>query len=627
VRFPDEPIGFASAGADVWIANTLEASRTGSRGNQNLAVVGRLRSGASMTELAHDLDAVRSRFRADFPDRYASQAAKSWKVVAVPLRDQMIGAVRPVLFMLGCAVALVLLIACVNVSNLMLVRASLRRGEMAVRLALGANRGRLLRQLLTESTILCLGGGLLGVLLAWAGLDALTRLDAGSIPRLREARINGLVLAFSLAVSVLTGIIVGIVPALQQSRTDLRGAMGEGARGSSDGRSRRRFRTALVGAEVALALVILNCAALFGRSFAALQSVETGFRPHGVTSMYVTLPGRTYDSASKVTRFFERLQAHTAAIPGVTEASVVYPLPMAGDGWSGSFDVDGPPEVNAQGPHAEYAVVQPGYFHALRIPLIAGRDFDDDDKAKAPLVVIIDETLAHKYWPKQSALGKRINPGYAEGSWATVIGVVRHVRSVGPQKESEPQLYMPYAQNAQSIAYVVVRTGATTASVGSALRGAVHSIDRDLAVSRLRSMDEVVASAVARQRFNLLMLALFAGVALGLATVGLYGVMTYLVAQRTREIGIRIALGGQPYDVQRFVVQECLVIALIGLAIGTAGTLALSGALGSLLYGVRATDPLTYGVVASVLLAVALAAAYVPARRATRIDPMLALRE
>jgi putative ABC transport system permease protein len=316
-----------------------------------------------------------------------------------------------------------------------------------------------------------------------------------------------------------------------------------------------------------------------------------------------------------------------AALPGVREASGVYPLPMAGEPWSGSFDVEGLPPETQEGPHAEYAVSLPGYFHLMGIPFVEGRDFAPTDNAKAPLVVIVDETLAHKYWPAESAIGKRINAGSPRGTWSTVIGVVKHVRTIGPQKESEPQLYHPVAQYSTPMLFPVARVSTRPASLNAAFRSAVHAIDHDVAVSRMRPLGDVVAGAIAQQRFNLFMISVFAAVALVLATVGLYGVMAYLVAQRTREIGIRIALGGQPAGVRLVVVRESLLIASAGVVVGIAITLILSGALGNLLYGIRSTDPVTYAFVATGLLVVSAAAAYLPARRATRIDPVLALRD
>ena len=401
--------------------------------------------------------------------------------------------------------------------------------------------------------------------------------------------------------------------------------MGDGARGASDGKGRRRARTALVGAQVALALIILNCAALFGRSFAALQHVRPGFQPDSVLTAYMTLPRRAYDSGYKMVRLYEQLQTSTATLPGVKQASAIYPLPMSGEPWSGSFAIEGA-RPDAEPPHAELAVTLPEYFHVMRIPILQGRDFTRADSKDAPLVVVVDEELARKYWPRENPIGKRINALSPEGTWATVVGVVGHVHSLGPQQTSGPQLYTPFAQSPQPMLYTVMRTVVAPASLMGGLRQAVGSLDRDLAVSKLRTMDAVVATTTARPRFNLLMLTIFAAVALTLAAVGLYGVMSYLVAQRTREIGIRIALGGRPSAVRMTIIRQSFTIALVGLAIGTVTTLGISGLLSRLLFGVKGTDPVSYLVVSALLLTVTIVASYLPAQRATRIDPILALR-
>ena len=384
----------------------------------------------------------------------------------------------------------------------------------------------------------------------------------------------------------------------------------------------------LVAAQVAMALVILVTAGLLGRSFAALVRVEPGFRPEGVLSLTVNLPRSSYDSAARITGFFDRLMPSIGAIPGVIEASAVYPLPLGGEGWSGSFDVEGlTPGPGDAEPHAEYSVALPGYFRTMGIPLIAGREFSAADTRAAPRVAIVDERLAARYWPGVSPLGKRINAGENAGVWATVVGVVGHVHRASLMQEGEPQLYVPFSQHVETTLALVVRTGGEAAALAPALRGALRAEDRDLPTAQLRTMDQLLAGATARQRFNMLMIGVFALVALGLASVGLYGVMSYLVSQRTREIGIRIALGGQPGDVRRMVVRESLVISLSGLLAGAAVSLALSSIVGRVLFGVRATDPPTYIAIVLLLLLVAAAASYGPARRATRVNPLEALRE
>ncbi len=628
IRFPDDAVGYAKAPADVWLPSTMRELRTPqNRGNQNLIVIGHLGPRASLATLAQDIAALERQFKAAYPDRYALGGAKNWRIVAPSLQDQVVGSVRPALLLISTAVALVLLIVCANIANLLLARGAMRQREMAVRLALGAGRGRLVRQLLTESLMLALGGGVLGAGFAWVGVRFLIRAAPENIPRLRDAHLDLTVLAFALGISLFTGLVVGVFPALQQSRANLRGALGAGARGSSDGQSRRRVRSALVVAEVAMALVILNGAGLLIRSFAALQRVDPGFLPQGVTSMYLSLPRATYDSASKIASFYRELQVRTAALPGAGASSGIEPVPMGGTGWSGSFDIEGQPSGDADSPHAEFAAALPGYFATMRIPILQGRDFTSNDDANAPPVAIVDELLARKYWPGESPLGKRVNALETAGHWETIVGVAKHVRSGGPQESGTPQLYAPYLQHPQGMITVLLRTSLSEGAVSNDLRATVRGIDRELPVSKIQNMTDVVSAAIARQRFNMLMITVFAAAALGLASVGLYGVMAYLVAQRTREIGIRVALGGQPRDVRRLVLRESMLIAGGGVAVGTVLTLAVSRTLSKLLFGISPTDPFTYGAIAAILLLVAGAAAYGPARRATRVDPVVALRE
>ena len=625
VRFPDAPLGFLRGRGDVWVP--FDPPRGDSRGNQVLGTIARRRAGVPVEGGNQDVGAMSDRLKAAYPDYYGPSGGSGWRLAAVPMRDQMVGSVRPALIVLGGAVGLVLLIACVNVANLLFARGTARQREIALRLALGANRGRLVRQLLTESSILALLGGIVGVGLAVVGVPVLTRLGP-DIPRLDGTRVDGVALGLALVVSLLTGLAVGAVPGLQQSRTELRDALTAGSRGSSEGRSRRRFRSALVAAEMAMALVVLVGAGLLARSFAALQRVEPGFSSDSVLTLQLNLPRSSYDSVDKAIRFYQQLTADLAALSGVKEVSAVYPIPMGGEGWSGSFYVEGrasrPTEPD---PHAEYSVTLPGYFHSLRIPLLAGRDFGPGDGPDAPAVAIVDERLAAGFWPNDDAIGKRINTSGGKNDWITVVGVVGHVHKSGPLHEGEPQLYLPLPQAGQRSLSLVLRTGGRPMELAQAVRQVVRRHDPNLPTAAIRPLDELVASAVAPQRFNLLMLGAFAAVALALASIGLYGVMSYMVSQRTREIGIRIALGGEPNDVRRMVVRESLLISIGGLAVGGIVSLALSGAVTKLLYGVSPTDLTTYAAVAMLLLSVAAIAAYGPARGAARVDPLTALRD
>jgi predicted permease len=629
MRFPDSPVGYASARADLWLANTYETTRTpNQRGNQNLVVVARMAPGATQAAIDRDRAATVARFKREFPDRYARPGDKEWTLVSSSLRDEMVGTIRPALLMLTAAVAIVMLIACVNVANLLLARTTLRQREIAVRLALGANRRRLIRQLLTESTILSLMGGALGLAVAAIAIRGIRAYATVEMPQLEATQMDLTVFMFSLGVSAVAGILIGLVPALQQAGGHPGSLLGESTRGSSAGTSRRRLRSALVVAQVAMALFVLNTAGLLGRSFMALQRVEPGFETAGVMSMYVNLPrraGGAYDSAQKIDAFYERLSSDLAGLPGVKSVGGIYPLPVSNDRWSGSFDVEGYP-AEKEPPHAEYAAAMPGYFRTMGIPL-RGRDFTADDRPDRPLTVIVDEALARKYWPGQDAIGKRISRDGTEGDWMTIVGVAGHVHRDGPAKPGEPQMYLPYLQHPQGMLYAVVKSAQPPASLVSPMRQAVRALDANLPVAKQVALADLQHDSLARERFYLLLTGLFAFAALALASIGLYGVMAYLVAQRTREIGIRVALGGRPSDVRGMVMKESLAIALVGLVVGTLGSLALTRGLTGFLFEVKPTDPVTYSAIAVLLLIVASLAAFGPARRATRVDPLIALRD
>jgi putative ABC transport system permease protein len=626
VRFPDAPVAFLREPADLWIPSTLESSRGDSRGNQILGIIARRGPNVSDAAAQAELDAVSARWRNAYPDRYASESARGWRLEAIPVRDEMVGSVRSGLVIAAVAAGLVLLIACVNVTNLLLARGAARQREVAIHLALGAGRLRMVRQLLVESAMLGLAGGAAGLFLAWAGIHAVLQIDS-RLPRFGEVRLDLGALVFSLGLAVSTGLLGGVVPALQQSSRELRPSLSDSAR-ATDSRGTHRMRVSLVVAQIAMALVVLVGAGLLVRTFHALRLVKPGFVPADVTTVQLTLPRSKYDSAAKVLRFYERLVAETAALPGVSEVSAGYPVPMSTDGWSGSFEVEGEPSgPDAAEPHAEYGVAMPGYFHALRIPLIAGRDFTAADTRDAPSVAIVDEELARAHWPDQSAVGKRMNPNRDRTRWTTVVGVVGHVRKSGPQSDGEPQIYLPHAQSPQGTLSVIVRANTPMRTLGPSLRDAVRSLDPELPISRMETLEAIVARATAKERFNATLLGVFGLAALLLAAVGLYGVMAFLVAQRTREIGIRMALGGAPTAIRSMVLREGMVISATGLVIGTAVSLGASRAIGGLLFGVAATDPLTYLGIGGLLLAVSAIASYGPARRATRVDPLVALRE
>ena len=624
VRFPDAPIGFLGERGELWMPYAWQHSRGQPRGNQYLGFLARRRESVSLERAWLDLETISARFRSSFPDRY-DQATVKWKLAATPLREEMIGDVRrPLLIVLG-AVLLLMLIACANVAHLSLALAAGRRQEFAVRAALGAGRMRLVRQLLTESLLLGGAAGVIGLATALAGTRLLVRLDPGTIPQLDATSFSGPVLAFAMLAALACAVLVGIVPALRQSTSRVHDAIRAGRADSAQ--PRRQLRSALVVAEVAMALVILVGAGLLTRSFLALQRVDPGFDAARLLTFGVTLPRARYDSASKMVAFHDRLQERLTSVPGVESVSAIDPLPLGGTAWSGTFHVRGQPTATGQQqPHAEYNVAMPGFVDALGMRLQKGRDFAMTDGPDAPAVAIVDERLADQYWPGQDPLGKRISNAGDDGPWIMVVGVVHHVYRGGPKQEGEPQIYLPYRQQAQTPLSYVIRTRVDPMSVAGAIRREVAAIDPELPIARLATMETLVAGALARERFNALVLGVFATTALLLSAIGLYGVMAYLVSQRQAEIGIRMALGGGPADVARMVIGDGMRMALAGIVLGTCTALALARLLDGLLYGVTTTDPATYAGIGATLVVVALLASAIPARRATRADPVGALR-
>ena len=627
MRFPDEAVGYLTERADIWTPYSWENIKDG-RGNQYLLTMASLKPGVSMSQGQADLKRVGEGWKAQFPDRYAEPKVH-WALGSMSLTEQMIGDVRLGLIVLFGAVGCVLLIACANVANLMLARGSARRRELAVRTALGANRRRLIQQLLIETLVLTMAGTALGLGVAAAGLKGLLALNPGNIPRLDSAGIDGSVLLFAIGMALVTGIVVGLVPALRQAGVKPQSALGDGDRGTDTASPRRRLRGLLVMAEVAMAVVVLTGAALLVRSFIAMANVPMGLNADGVAVARLSIPRATYNEPAKVFAFHQSMRDRLAAIPGVARASAVHPLPMANSGWSGSVGIVGRPEVTGvPEPHAEYAVALPGYFETVGIPLIEGRDFTDTDNASAPLAVVVDDEFARTYWPGESALGRRIatNGDLEKGPFQTVIGVVGHVRRDGAREAGEPQLYLAALQKQEFSLFFVTRSEGDPSGILPSIRSAVREQDAKLPIASLSTMSEVLSKFTARDRFNVLLFTIFGCVALAIASVGLYGVLAFLVSQRTREIGIRLALGGRPIEIVRSVVFEGLALTALGLACGLGGAVLLSRWMKDLLFEVEPTDPLTYGLIAAVMLTVALIAALAPARRATRVDPVEVLR-
>jgi putative ABC transport system permease protein len=589
-----------------------------------LNVFGRLKPGASVEQGRAELEALAARLAAEHPATNAG-----WSVKVEPLHERVVGNVRQALWVLMGMVGLLLLIACANVANLLLARAAARRQEIAVRTALGAGRWRVVRQLLTESVILALMGGALGLVLAAWGVELLVALSPGNLPRLEEVGLDARVLAFTLGVSALTGVVFGILPALSASKADVAVSLKEGgSRGSTAGRGARRLRSSLVVAEIAITAVLLAGAGLMVRSFAAVQSVDPGLRADRVLTFDFALPMTAYKEAPQRAAFYEQLTARAAAIPGVEHAAIVDALPMTGNTNVLAFVVEGrPPLPPEKVQDAEMFSVAPGYFDVMGIPLLRGEPLTERHRADVPTVVVINETMARRYFPGEDPVGKRLNLGDPEKTpWWTVVGVVRDARTDGLDKEPYPQMYVPAAQYPQRAGTFVARTKGDPASVVPALRREVASMDKDIPLYNLRTMEQVLSDSLSRRRFQMVLVAAFAGVGLLLAAVGIYGVISYSVTQRSHEIGVRMALGARVGDILKLVVGQGLWLALAGVGLGLLGAFALTRVLTSLLYGVSATDPLTFAAVASGLLGVALLACLLPARRATKVDPMVALR-
>jgi putative ABC transport system permease protein len=585
-----------------------------------LRVVGRLKPGVALEGAARVMDTVAGRLAREYPDTNARAG-----VQVVPLREQLVGNVRHVLWMLLGAVGLVLAIACANVANLFLARSSARRQELAVRVALGASRGRLVRQLLLESVVLALVAGGLGLLGAVWGVDVLLGMGTGDLPRHTEVELDGRVLGFTLLVSVLTGVLFGLAPAVQSSAPDLHATLkGAGGRTvSGEGRS----RSALVVGEVALAVVLLIGAGLLLRSLWRLQGVEPGFQTDNVLTWSLALPPGDYPDERRQGAFFQEVVSRVEALPGVTSAAAVVTLPYDGNDIALALFIEGrPPAEPGQRRELGLQMVTPGYFRTLGIPLRRGRDFASTDTADTAPVVLVSEAAVRRFWPDEDPIGKRIRLGSPEDGWRTIVGVVGDVRHGGPAEEPRPEVYVPVRQSAFPFMQFVVRTRQEPMALAPAVRAAVAELDAELPLSDVRTLEAVVASATARPRFLSTLVGVFAALALLLAGVGLYGVIAYMARQRTRELGIRMALGAQPEDVLWLVLGSGMRLAVLGVGLGLLAAWAASRVMGSLLYGVSATDPLTFGGLALLVLGVTLVATWLPARRATRVDPLVALR-
>ncbi len=617
---------FLYRNADLWIPLSFNTRfnpnfTITNRAGGALGLIGRLKSDVSIEQARAEMDAIAARLSDQYP-----AVNSGIGVTLVSLDEQMTESVQTALLVLLAAVSFVLLVACANVATLLLARAASRQKEISIRAALGAGRIRLVRQLLTESVLLAALGGALGALLAVWGINLILALSPSEIPRQNEIGIDATVLVFTLGLSVLTGVIFGLVPALQLSKSDLHESLKEGGR-SSAGTTRQGVRSALVISQVALTLVLLIGAGLLIRSFVRLMNVDPGFRTENLLVMGIAVPTSMRSAPPQKIAYYKELFERIEAIPGVQSAGAATRLPLTARGVTTKLFIEGRAVAPGEEPDIEFRRASSDYFSALGVPLIDGRYFTNEDNMQAPGVVIINQSAARRFWPNDTAIGKRVrtspDPNF---SWNTVVGVVGDVKHFGLDADARPEMYVAFNQAPPDSPFMVVRTTSDPMNVAASVRAQVAAMNKDQPVNTIQTMEEVLAASVAGRRFNMLLLAMFAGLALLLAAVGIYGVISYSVAQRTQEIGIRMALGAQTRDVLAMVISQAARLALAGVAIGLIASFLLTRLMKSLLFNVSATDPVTFLAVSLLLMGLAFAASYIPARRATKVDPMIALR-
>jgi predicted permease len=631
-------VGIAPAGfsypdkTDVWVppfrlAPTVNERMdpTQVRGFGMLAAVGLLRPGIALPQAASEMETITARLRQQYPDQNNRRFNR-----VVSLHSHLVGETGPMLLLLFGAVGFVLLIACANVANLLLASAATRQKELAIRTALGASRLRLMRQLLTESGMLALAGGAMGFLLALWGVALLTRLLPQDFPRLGEIRLDWRVLGFTLVASVVTGILFGFAPSLQLSKTEVQDSLKEMGRGVSGSRRHNRLRNLLIVGEVALSVVLLAGAGLLFRSFMQLQSVNTGFKSQQLLTARLTPAGTSYRTDPDYIKFYNQTMQRISTVPGVTTVAAINTLPLD-KGPQAGFRIEGRPSLTPdKWPGGNYRTVSADYFRAMDIPIVQGRAFTDHDTMQTPLVVIVNQALARRDFPGESAIGKRINLGNTDAQgqpvWSEIVGVASDVRSLELREEAMPEFYLSAQQDSFANMFVVVRTSIEPTSIAASIRKAAAEVDKTASVSDIKTMDNIVSAAVTQPRFNVFLLGLFSGIALLLSAAGIYGVTAYSVAQRTQEFGIRMALGAQVGDVLRMIIRQGMLLISVGIVIGLAAAFALTRLLRTLLFGVSASDPLTFVAITLLLTFVALVACYIPARRATKVDPLVALR-
>jgi putative ABC transport system permease protein len=606
--------------AELWKPLAPTAQTRAARNSLWLQVFGRIKSGVTRAQAQAEMDVIARRLEEQYPG-----VNRGFGINVVPMHEQLVGKARPALMVLLAAVACVLLIACANVANMLLSRAAARQREIAVRAALGASRWRIVRQLLTESVLVAVLGGVLGLLLAVWGLELLRALGPADLPRLENIGVDGRALAFTLTLSFLTGLVFGLAPALQTAKLGLNEILKEAGQSKAGG---HRLRKLLVVSEITLALVLLIGGGLMIRSSWLLQQVEPGFNPERLLTARLSLPRSRYPEGPQVIAFYQQVSERLATQPGVLAVGATSSVMMEKMHQAGRFTIEGRPvEPQAQRPELPYDAVTPGYFKTMGIPFVKGREFTEQDTGQVP-VTIINETMARRFWPGEDPLGKRFKFGNLDSNnpWLTIVGVAHDVKRLGLDTPVRIECYVPHRQLPTRSMELVMRTTASPLTMSRPVRAAVWTLDKDLPITKLLTIENVLRETVAPRHFNMLLLGLFAAVALFLAAVGIYGVMSYVVTQRTREIGIRMALGAQSRDVLNLVIGQGMKLTLIGVLIGSGGALALTRLMKTLLFGVSATDPLTYLVIALLLMLVALLACWIPAWRATKVDPLVALK-
>ena len=615
---------------DLWVTSALDATKidddppqTENRGSHYMQVIGRLKPGVSLEQAQADVSAIGSRLEAQYPKENTYKGIKLY-----PFHGDLVNDYSEALWIILGAVGCVLLIACANVANLLLARATVRHKEIAIRAALGASRWQIIRQLLTESSLLALAGGALGLLLAWWGTEVLVTLIPEDLPRLSEISLDWWVLGFTFLISLLTGIVFGLAPALQATKIELTEALKESARAGVS-RRRLRLRNALVISEVAVAVVLLVGAGLLLQSFRKLQQVNLGFDSKNLMTAEVELPGARYPKPQQAAQFYKQLVERLQGIPGVVKASAVMPQPLSGNMYRTGVEFEGREYPQGEKPRTMFRTNSLDYIDTMKIGLVSGRDFTEHDTETSQMVALVNEAFVKAYFPDENPIGKRVKPGISMGGeppWREIVGVVKDVKHLTPKRDYDPELYVPHPQAAFGSMGLVIRTQGDPRAFAKAIQAEVSALDKDIPVYRVKTFDQYLGTAIAQPRFNALLLGMFGLLALLLTAIGLYGVMAYSVAQRTQEIGIRMALGAQVGDVLKMVLRQGLILTGIGLTAGLTGAFFLTQLLTKLLYGIGTTDPVTFVVTSVILTGVALLACLVPARRATKVDPMIALR-